>query len=513
MVDWQQWTLLLMMVGIAWRLTRYFIDFPFWQDEAKRAINLLHRPILDMSPPFLYDQLQPALFAAATQILRLVFSSGEWVFRLIPLLAGSAALILFYRFARQLLEPLAVATAIGLLAISHVTVQYATEFKPYAVDLLMAVVYLMLGWKILQRPERFRYFVGLVVLMPLSIGFSYPSLFLIATVTIVVLPTIMKKTPLGGKCLFLLANLLALSAFVWILHETNSSQFHKTNAVMVNNWWQRSFPPANPLQFLVWVFQVHLGAMSAYPVKAYNLCAFLMCILALLGVYRLIREKKASLLALMLLPYLFTFIAACLRKYPYGGESRVAQHLLPGFLLLAGMGLSVTANLGSKRFGAARAVWATHLVFVTFLALAIYGIGHDFAKPYYYDPLDVTAREVAASLPQKVPANAVLYAPQVEGLNPSWAWYLTIYHPAFQFASTPTISPENSMPAKFSASPFLELYVPTADPPIITDEAALAASGWQRSLVVEFGNISGDKHHAYRLYMWRNTGGTTSQAP
>jgi hypothetical protein len=53
-------------------------------------------------------------------------------------------------------------------------------------------------------------------------------------------------------------------------------------------------------------------------------------------------RRDRHLFVLLLAPFLLTFIAAAMRKYPYGGSARVAQYVAPAVCLLAGLGVSGT---------------------------------------------------------------------------------------------------------------------------------------------------------------------------
>jgi len=420
---WRAWAMVLVGVGVLWRIARFWLNFPFWQDEAKRALNLLGRPLWDLHPPHFYDQLQPPVFIFATQLLRLALSSREWVFRLIPLVSGLAALFLFYRFVRRRIDPLAGTLATGLLAVSSVSIELSTEFKPYVVDLLLAVVYLILAYEMQEHPRRLRGPGLLMLVIPLGMGLSYANIFLVGSFSLIVLPGVYRRGSRAGKFLFVAANVVGLAVLYGVVHQASSDEFATATSAMREGWWARSFPPGAPGEFIVWLFRVHLGAMSAYPIKAYNLCATVLCGLTVVGVVRLMAVRNYRLLALLIGPFVLTFAAAVLQRYPYGGEARVAQHLLPGLLIFSGVGFAeVVRRLEEPCSWAGR--WVPHTALALLLVCAGYGVGHDFRNPYYRDSGNLVYRLAARGAVAGFPSDTPLYAPNLESTSPTFLWYL-----------------------------------------------------------------------------------------
>src|SRR4051812_24161463 len=52
-------TLLVVLVGVAWRLTRYLLRFPVWGDEAMLLVNYADRNYLDLAGPLENCQVAP----------------------------------------------------------------------------------------------------------------------------------------------------------------------------------------------------------------------------------------------------------------------------------------------------------------------------------------------------------------------------------------------------------------------------------------------------------------------
>lgn len=149
-------------------------------DEAAVALNLMDAGSWAevLRPGHL--QAAPALFLLFEKASLDLFGPSELALRLLPLLASIAALFLFARLARQILEPLPAALATGVLAVSYFPVRFAAEDKPYATDLCVAVVLLILTVNWLEDGSRLRPLALLLAAAPVAVAVSYPAVFVLA---------------------------------------------------------------------------------------------------------------------------------------------------------------------------------------------------------------------------------------------------------------------------------------------------------------------------------------------
>jgi hypothetical protein len=109
---------------------------------------------------------------------------------------------------------------------------------------------------------------------------------------------------------------------------------------IMGTYWARAFPPiTHPLQMALWFIRVHCGQLFAYPFGGADTGSGVPALLCgLVGAIFLWRSGRRWLLGLCAAPFLLTFIAAAMQRYPYGGFARTAQHLAPFICLLAGAG-------------------------------------------------------------------------------------------------------------------------------------------------------------------------------
>src|SRR5262249_21879855 len=142
----RQMTLAVVALGLVWRAVRYAMAFPLWGDEAFLAVNFLTRGFAGLSRPLEFGQVAPPGFLWAELAAVRALGSSEWALRLLPFVAGVASLILFWRFCRAVSTRRAGLLSVALFAASFFPVRHATEVKPYAVDLFVALAVTSLGW-------------------------------------------------------------------------------------------------------------------------------------------------------------------------------------------------------------------------------------------------------------------------------------------------------------------------------------------------------------------------------
>src|SRR5437870_434165 len=151
------WAVTLVALGVLWRTVRYLGQFPLWGDEAFVCLNFLDRGYRELIQPLRFDQVAPLLFLWAEATVYRLLGSAEWALRLLPFLAGLGSVALFWRLAWSSLSARAALLATGILAISYYPVRHSCEAKPYAFDLLMALVLLVTAQRWLREPQRLRW--------------------------------------------------------------------------------------------------------------------------------------------------------------------------------------------------------------------------------------------------------------------------------------------------------------------------------------------------------------------
>jgi hypothetical protein len=120
--------------------------------------------------------------------------------------------------------------------------------------------------------------------------------------------------------------------------------------------------------------------MMSYPLGGRNGGSTLTFLLCLVGVYLLLKRGQTDLVLLLGSIFALTFVAAGLRRYPYGGSARVAQHLAPAICLFVGAsmeGIVSAFHTASGRRTAGR------IASIALLVLALGGTARDVLHPYH----------------------------------------------------------------------------------------------------------------------------------
>src|SRR5580700_6293515 len=58
----QRWLIVLVGLGLGWRMLRYLVDMPIWGDEASICVNFLDRDYRQLMQPLADAQVAPLLF-------------------------------------------------------------------------------------------------------------------------------------------------------------------------------------------------------------------------------------------------------------------------------------------------------------------------------------------------------------------------------------------------------------------------------------------------------------------
>jgi hypothetical protein len=410
----------IVLLGVGWRLTRYFLQFPIWGDEAHLALNIVDRNYLGLTQPLRFVQVAPLFFLWAERTIFEILGGSELAMRLLSVLAGISGLFIFWRMAKSALPPLPAALAIGILAVSYYPVRHSCEVKPYGIDLFASVVFLSLavGW--IREPDRLRWPVLLIVLTPLLLGVSYPAIIIAASVGLALLPSMLTAS-WKHRGLLTVYGVVAVGTFFGFYLLIGGAQYHSTGG-SDTFFYQDAFPPSQPLSIARWLLGVHTGNMLAYPAGGNNGASTLTTLFCLAGIVWLARNRRWSLLILCVSPFLLTLIAASLRRYPYGDSARFEQHLAPCICLLAGSGLATiieyfAKSVESRRRGIVLAMSLLGLV-------GAVGMGRDIFKPYKTEGDQLSRHMLEGIVAQARPQDQiVVMEPEVYVPAPI-EWYL-----------------------------------------------------------------------------------------
>ncbi len=367
-------------VGIALRLLRYALNFPLWGDEAFVAVNLIDRSYRDLLQPLRYGQICPLLFLWAERAAVSAFGFNELSLRLFPLVCGVLGMVLFHRMASRLLRGLPLLLAVGIFAVTLHPIRHAAEVKPYASDLLASLALLTMSLEWWRDRERTAWLWGLVAAAPIALGLSHPAAFVAGGVALGLVVPVWKTGRWSARIPFLLFVASTAGSFLTLYVLFTAAQGQGMVLRGLRAYWAASFPPLeNPWKLPAWLVSIHTGTMFAYPWGGARGSSSLTTLLVAGGVVILWRKGWRAPLALLLGPFAFTFVAAALKRYPYGGEARQMQFVAPAICMLTGVGTAALLR-AVPRPGLRLA-----LVRVCILLLVVTGadrIRRDLATPY-----------------------------------------------------------------------------------------------------------------------------------
>jgi len=409
----------LLAVGLAWRLLRYFLQFPVWGDEAFIAVNLLDRGYLDLLKPLNYKQVAPVLFLWSELTVYRLLGGSELAVRLLPFLAGVGSLFLFWRLARSSLNHTAALLAVGIFAVSYYPIRHSCEVKPYAFDLFWSLALLVPAVNWLVRPKQWGWLALLAGLVPMALGASYPSVFMAGAVSLVLLKTVWERREFKTWMMFALSNLAMGISFLIFYRTAGLEQFDSTGGT-ANWYWSEWFPPSRPAPLIRWLASVHTGNMMAYPAGGSGGASSLTLIFCLLGIWQL--RKDLSIFLLCLLPFGWTFLAAAMHHYPYGGSARAAQHLAPAICLLAGSGMAALIDRFAKSENARRRSFVGISLVLGIIGAA--GMVRDWKRPYK-TPADAQLRDLVVGITRYAkPHDQIVVMDSPEEVASPFVWYL-----------------------------------------------------------------------------------------
>lgn len=329
--------------GLLVRLVRLAMQSPLWGDEAMLVHSFFNRGYADLLQPLDYVQIAPLGFLWAELTCYHWLGPAEWVWRLVPTLAGCFALLAFISFSRKVLPRHAAWLAIGIVASSLYLVRHTVEAKPYIIDFALALALLQLGWRIHQVPNCLRRWVIFGLIATIGVWCSFPMAFVAGGILLSLLPVIVDEVKVGewrrlaawlacGSCL------TASFVTMYLIFGRVQNQTAEMAGYWQMSMWEVAYPPwQRPDLFLVWLVREHAGAMMAHPFGGKNFASLGTLVLVIAGVVVLYR-RNLKLTWMLLAPATLGLLAACLQKYPYGGTARTMLYLAPAICLFAGLG-------------------------------------------------------------------------------------------------------------------------------------------------------------------------------
>jgi hypothetical protein len=326
---------LLLAAGIFLRLRQYAANRSLWNDEATLAINLITRSFSGLISPLEGKLVVPFGFLMSERLAVEFFGPSEYALRLLPLLAGILAMVLFYKVMMKFADGAAVPLGLAIFAVSGPLVYFSSEVKQYSFDVLAAVLILLLAFRLAQIrslswSQIFLFGSG----GALAVWFSHPAVFLLAGAALVLVLDACRRKQIPLR--------LVLIFGIWFLSFLTCyffSQLYlsgKTQAYL-NEFWQEGFMPLAPtFKSVQWYVRTFFhtfdnpGGMAPAKLAALVFCA---------GAVNFVSKKKTVALGLLLMPIILALAASALRIYPF--SDRLILFIVPSLIVVVAEGAVV----------------------------------------------------------------------------------------------------------------------------------------------------------------------------
>ena len=337
----------LVALGSALRLYSYVDNRSLWLDEAALSYNILNRGFIELIAPLDRLQVAPLGFLWLERAAVSVFGTSEYALRLVPLLAGLAALLLFAHVARRMLSGMASVFALALFALAIPLIYYSVETKQYSLDVAVAIALFAVALHARGHELTPTRTAVLGLAGALAPWFSQPSVFAMGGVGLYLLlpllyaPGSERRREL--RTLGVIFALWAASGAAAILHSLTN--IGDSDLADLGHFWESAFLPLSdgPVESARW-----LGGttMEIFGWLIPGSATAIVLALFVLGAIVLVRRRDGTS-TLLLAPLGFALLASALRLYPL--TYRLALFVVPSLFLTAGAGAGwLLALLGSR---------------------------------------------------------------------------------------------------------------------------------------------------------------------
>lgn len=320
-----QWAFLIL--GCVTLIIQYLSQRSFWLDESNLALNIRSRSLLELFQPLDNFQSAPVGFLTATKLVTMILGYNDFALRLIPLLCGLITLMLLV-WVSQKISPISTPLAVAMVATCLFYIYYATEFKQYAVDATLTLLYLGLIIQTVQAPTRKN--IGILALIGMvSVWFSHPMIFVLAGMGLVLwLHFTLKRDWIRVRHLMVMGvlQLMSFALVYWISYR--QATIGSEIGDFMNKTWQAHFLRLNINSFMQFFFEI-FTLISGF----YNPVLFILCLYGF--VIGIVRIRKLWLW-LILSPLLFTGMASFVELYPLA--NRFLLFILAPIIIIIAIG-------------------------------------------------------------------------------------------------------------------------------------------------------------------------------
>lgn len=238
---WVRWApLVFVALGALARMRQWVGGRSLWLDEVLIADNLVHRGFGRLlTEPLAHFQIAPLLWVQLEHAAVVLFGPGERSLRLVPLLAGLAALGLTWVLARRLLPEVLVPVAVLLVALHPALIYYSNEVKQYSCDVAVVLLLVLLAQNVARRSDDGPPLRRLVLAGIFAVWLSHVAVLALAGITVVLVlrPLLSRDLRRALRVALVLSPWLLsfVASYAVALHSVESS-------TELSNFWRYSYP-------------------------------------------------------------------------------------------------------------------------------------------------------------------------------------------------------------------------------------------------------------------------------
>jgi hypothetical protein len=345
--------LLIILVGLVFRLRQYAAQRSLWLDEVMLARNIVERSFSQLAQPLDYNQGAPLGFLYIEKLLTEILGNRDYILRLLPLLAGCFSLYLMYRLASYCIRGPSTFVALALFALSDRLIYYTSEFKQYSIDVLIVLLLYLAAAPDLEGRATRKHHLLLTFGGAIALWVAHPAAFVLASIGFALFLLYLVRRDWGMLRWFTLSGLVWIGSF-GLLYL--ASLRHLTASRELLDFWQPAFMPMPPWANLRWL----IDALRYLFVDPAGLSASLVgALLGLTGAILLVRQRWLWGVALFF-PLILTLMASGLHVYPFGG--RLLLFVVPSLLIAVAVGLEGVRSALQRTGAFAIGVWAVLVV-------------------------------------------------------------------------------------------------------------------------------------------------------
>jgi len=334
-------SLLIVLIGIVFRITIYIQNRNLIIDEANVVRNIYERDFIGLLKPLSYEQYAAPIYLWSLEVFSHLFGYSEQAMRLSALICGLSSIFVFWHLLRKVLPTNALWLPLGLLCFAPIIIKYSAEVKQYVPDSFVAICLVSLALSIdLFAVSKRKFFITWLVAGSIAIWTSQPSVFILASVGFYYFAQLAMQRKWN------LLPLLALIAVVWLgqfalYFETILKT--QINSDYLQNYHREYFLFATPSNAAEWDHNWIRIREILNNTVGYNQYSWKASIaLSLIGFAALLR-KSIPLFLLLASPIMLTLIAAAFNQFSL--IERVIIFILPFTMLIVGYGFTQLLKL------------------------------------------------------------------------------------------------------------------------------------------------------------------------